>query len=406
MSKKYALYKYPPFSAGKKKTKRNQGYTVDKLNEVIDPSYFSIEFQKHCFDYPFTPPILPLFKRIIVMGDIHGDYELTMTMFSLANLIKINKSTNKIQWIGEDTVVVQVGDQIDRCRPIGNMTCDLPNTTYKDESSDIKLLKLFTDLDIQARKANGMVISLLGNHELLNAEGNLTYVSYKNIEEFKDYKDPKNPNKRFSSGNEARVYAFRPGNEYAKFLGCTRLPAVIIGNLLFVHAGIIDRLIRELKINKSSDLNTINIAIKKWLLGLISKEYVDKIISANKYSMFWNRILGQIPPNINLEDDMCIKHIDETLKLFNVGHIIIGHTPQSFLYSSGINGTCIDHINNTKKIIKSDVGSSNAFGPFDEEQMRTNINNPNRDPQILEIINGNIFNIIKKTKNGIVTKKL
>jgi hypothetical protein len=196
-------------------------------------------------------------------------------MLQLGKLININN--NKIKWIGKDTVAVQVGDQIDRCRPINGLMCDNPLTTDDDEASDIKILELFTDLDAQAREKGGMVISLLGNHELMNVMGDMRYVSYKGLEQFENHK--------FNNNADARKYAFAPGNKYGNFLGCTRLPAVIIGNNLFVHAGIVTKLIEHLNINKSSDLENVNIAIKKWLLGLVNKDYVADIINSSKYSI-------------------------------------------------------------------------------------------------------------------------
>ena len=40
--------------------------------------------------------------------------------------------------------------------------------------------------------ALGGVYSLLGNHEIMNVQGNLNYVSYKGLEQFKDEKKSKN----------------------------------------------------------------------------------------------------------------------------------------------------------------------------------------------------------------------
>ena len=68
-------------------------------------------YQQKCRDFNRLPSILPPVKRIIVLGDLHGDWEMTINSLKVANLI--NK---KLNWIGKDTVVVQLGDQIDRCR--------------------------------------------------------------------------------------------------------------------------------------------------------------------------------------------------------------------------------------------------------------------------------------------------
>ena len=59
------------------------------------------------------PSTLPPTNRILVLGDIHGDFNMLIKLLRKGNVI--NKSN---KWIGKDTVVVQVGDQIDSCRPI------------------------------------------------------------------------------------------------------------------------------------------------------------------------------------------------------------------------------------------------------------------------------------------------
>lgn len=385
--KKYTLYKFPfMLKGGKPKYATNKG-TLGKLKENLGENEFIKDYNKYCPNIPYTPAILPKKERIIILGDIHGDYNLAIKMLKLGNLID-DSNKNNIKWIGQNTIVVQVGDQVDRCRPFDSQLCDKPNTTVNDEASDIKILNLFTDLDKQSRKFGGMVISLLGNHEIMNTMGQLSYVSYEGIREFENYKSDSQPDYEFESPLKAREYAFTPGNEYGKFLGCTRLPAVIIGSNLFVHAGIIDSIIKYLNINEKSDIETINIAIKKWLLGLLNKKYVDKLLISEN-SMFWTRILGKLPPNINMNDNMCMTHISNVLKIFKIDNLIVGHTPQSFLYSDGINSTC------SQKVWRVDNGSSSAFHVFDEQYKTTGKVSESRKPQVLEILNDNIFRIIK-----------
>lgn len=340
-------------------------------------------FNKNCKGYDYTPTILPSTKRIIAMGDIHGDFDLCIKLFEIAGLI--DKSQN---WIGNDTHVVQVGDQIDRCRPFDGVACHHDNVTLNDEASDIRILTFFTKLDKQARKVGGKVISLLGNHELLNAVGEMGYVSKLGLDEFNDYEDPNNSQLIFKSGKEARKYAFKPGNEYGKFLGCTRLGSVIIGSHLFVHAGIVNQLIYDLNIKGKSSLHEINVLLQKWLLGLIDTEYVNKIISSSKSSMFWNRILGSLPTNIHMEDPRCHEHISEVLKILKIGSMIIGHTPQSFTFNEKINSTCSD------SVWRVDNGSSKAFDHFDNNLINHGKKSNARKPQVLEIINDTEYNVI------------
>jgi len=360
---------------------------MNNLKSINKEDFINNLYPKMCPKDQYIPSILPAVQRLIIMGDIHGDYNLLITMLKIAKLIDINQNGN-ILWSGGATFVVQVGDQIDRCRPISNMLCTNPKTTYQDEASDIKIMMLCNDLHKQAIQVGGAFISLLGNHEIMNANGILTYVSYLGSKEFENYIDPENPNIKFQSGNDARAYAFGPGHELGKMMGCTRLPAVIIGSHLFVHAGLVDGLIEEIGLSNMQDLETINVAIRMWLLGLLKKKYIKTIIKSSRTSMFWTRILGNIPPNVDLNNPACINHIGKILKLFNVGSILVGHTPQSFTYSDDINQTC------SGKVWRVDNGSSSAFHRFDHEMMSSGKVKYSRRPQILEIIHDKEYFIL------------
>ena len=362
---------------------------MNDINSIDINNFVNKIFPDMCPGHVYQPAIMAAVNRIIVLGDIHGDYKLAIKMLSIANVIKI--VGKQILWIGGSTYVVQVGDQVDRCRPIGNMLCNNPATTYNDEASDILILKLLTDLHKQAMQSGGAVISLLGNHEILNALGQMTYVSHMGTKEFENYKDMNKPGIIFKDGSEARAYAFSPGNEYGKFLGCTRYPAIIIGSNLFVHAGFVDGLIEEIGLNGIKDIETINVAIRMWLIGLLKKKYIKTIIKSSKNSIFWTRILGNIPPNVNLNNPICIDHIGKILKMFNIGHIFVGHTPQSFTYSDDINSTC------SNKVWRVDNGSSSAFHGFDRDFISSGKINHSRRTQILEILNDNEFNICDET---------
>lgn len=290
-----------------------------------------------------------------------------------------------LEWIGGTTHVVQIGDQIDRCRPNGGYMCNNPLALNSDdENSDTKILKLFTDLHEQAVKVGGAVISLLGNHELLNALGEIQYVSFRGLNDF--MKKYKVQGMDFDDPMEARKHAFQPGNEYGKFLGCTRNATVIIGSNLFVHAGIIDALAKELNIKDYIDVENVNILIKKWLLGLIHTNKVNDLVRSQD-SMFWTRILGSIPNNMPMTHDDCMNNISKVLKLFKIDKMIIGHTPQSFMFSKDINGTC------DNKVWRVDNGSSHAFDTFDKYLKQYGERHHNRRYQYLEILNDTEYHV-------------
>ena len=326
---------------GKQKVYDNN--SINSTNSVNE--FITNDFVKLCKNYDYVPTIHPKTRRIIVLGDIHGDGKLAIDLLKIGKVISVDSDEN-IEWIGGDTVVVQVGDQIDRCRPhsVNSLECNMFGSTIDDEASDIKIMKLFTELHYKAKEHGGKVISLLGNHELMNSLGYMDYVSKKNFDDFNDYIDTNNPTIKFHSGEDARRHAFKPGNEMAIFMGCTRVSCLIIGSNLFVHAGIIDTILDEMKVKKKSDIENIDVTVRKWLLGLINKEYVKHIINSSDKSMFWTRVLGNIPYNISNDNPECDDHLKNVVNILQIGHIIIGHTPQSFLHGHGINGICDNKI--------------------------------------------------------------
>ena len=165
-----------------KSNDKDVGFTASKSNDIKiqqkkfetylanSYNYKQLWFEK-CNKYNINEPsfILPKVPRIIVIGDVHGDWDRTLKVLKIAKVI--DQSNN---WIGGNTVVVQLGDQIDRCR-FSNIPCYIQGATEYDEGNDLKLLKYFTQLHKQAQKHGGAVYSLLGNHEVMKrgAFGNI-----------------------------------------------------------------------------------------------------------------------------------------------------------------------------------------------------------------------------------------
>lgn len=340
-------------------------------------SEFKDEFNEICngIGSEWFPSVLPAVRRIIVIGDIHGDWNMTLDTLKLAKVI--NK---KNKWIGGDTVVVQLGDQIDRCRGHGS-SCKKPETTVSDENSDVKILEFFTELHNQAIKKGGAVYSLLGNHELMNVNGDLRYVSYKGLVEF-------DKDRVLENGYENRKKAFEKGGKYAKFLGCSRKGVLIIGSNLFVHGGIVPKLAEEYKGKRG--VEDINKIISRYLWNkLADKDNFSSITGTLDYSPFWNRLLGTLPSNLSMEDHYCQNNIQPVLDIYNVQRIVVGHTPQ-FMDDQGINSTC------NGKVWRADVGLSKAFDKTDQQIRMGSTRDDNRNIQVLEILDdGKKINILK-----------
>ncbi len=341
-------------------------------------------FQKYCLKTEgnkYYPTVMPKADRIIAIGDLHGDWDLTIRVLKLARLINDN-----LKWIGGNTVLVQVGDQLDNCRPL-NKKCDDPesaNSMQFDEPQDLKVVNYLTNLQHDAELSGGTVILLLGNHELMNVDGNMSYVSYNDVIKFKGGSDSKdNYLKKLSERKEA----FGRGNKYAKIFACTRLPAVIVGSFIFAHAGFISKFLNQADIKSRDDLYKISYLMKKWLLNLLDKDNMMSILKNPQTSLFWDRILGSIPPNVNMTDSRCVEHLSDVLHIFDVNGMVVGHTPQ-VTNNKGINSTCDD------KLWRIDFAGSFSFNKFDKTYLESSERSEQRTIQCLEILNDTQLNIL------------
>lgn len=328
------------------------------MNEFINN--FNQIYDKKC-NNNFLPSILPPTRRIIVIGDIHGDMDMLLKCLKIANLID-NNNASHYKWIGGDSVVVQVGDQIDSCRFNGIDNCNDPDKYELDKPDDVKILYFLTKLHNKAQKKGGAVYSLMGNHEFMNVLGDFNYVSHSNINHFSNYN---HKGKIIKNGIDGRKIAFQPGNKIANFLACTRKMALIIGSNLFVHAGIVPQMIAKYKIDDMNKLLTL------FLLDELKQPEVFKdLFLSGATSPLWTRIFGS-------KIDNCIELLQPLKEIYNVNRIYVGHTPQ---LNTGITSQC------NNNIWLTDVGMSKAFNNY----------NSNRQAQVLEILNdGEQINILK-----------
>ena len=89
--------------------------------------------------------------RLVAVGDVHGDFEALADVLSAARIA--NASCGG--WTGGDSILVQMGDVADRGRDVAKANACLR-----------RLQRL-------APEVGGRVIRLVGNHELMRAEGSL-----------------------------------------------------------------------------------------------------------------------------------------------------------------------------------------------------------------------------------------
>jgi len=262
---------------------------------------------------PIPQDIIKTTNRILVIGDLHADYNKTIALLKHFNLINNNN-----KWIGKNTIIVQMGDQVD----------GLGRGSFTDASGELKILELFDDLHHQALIYGGAVYSILGNHEIMNVEGIFTYASQNDI--------------NTNGGIEKRRQLFRPGGAMAQHFSCTRNSILKINNILFVHGGIHPDILQYKDADK--EIKVINKVIQNYLNGFIEKndKELNNYFNVNK-GIIWDRSMGNDSINCN--------NVDKVLKHLNADHIIIGHTPQGI-----INSIC------NNKVWRVDVGLSKSMG--------------------------------------------
>lgn len=280
-------------------------------------------------------------NKIIAVGDLHGDYKIFIKILEMTKLIDSNGN-----WVGKDTYVVQVGDTLDGKRP--DVT---PDKEFLDESGEIELMRYIIQLDSQAKRFGGRVISLLGNHELY------PYYLKDDPHFLKDYvktKDIQTLKEKFNGAD--RLKFFQPGKEGANLLSRTRPLLIQLGEFLFIHGSITNKLIKYgLDSNGKVNISKINEQTSKWLSGKGKiPKYLEDTTSENPV---FSRMYSS---DQDFNKSECDK-ISKQLSYFNnVNYVVMGHSRYK-----NINATC------QNKLIRTDVSLSRAFGGKLSEKVKS-----------------------------------
>ena len=235
-------------------------------------------------------------QLVTALGDIHGDLTALRGALKLAGAID-----EKDQWIGGDRIVVLTGDYLDR----------------GDDEKEIWTLLL--SLQAQAAAGGGAVYPLLGNHELLNAQGDLDSVSARG-------------KTAFDEPGKTRRQLFAPGGKLALLLA-TRKVTLVVGRTVFVHGGITTTQARR-------GLDELNLAASEFLTG--KRPALDFDVN----SMLWLRHYSSGVPSAEICEELAA-----TLKMIDADRMVMGHTPQKT-----INAAC------GGLAWRIDVGLSKTYG--------------------------------------------
>lgn len=240
----------------------------------------------------------PASARVVAIGDFHGDLDHARRALRLAGAIDAQDA-----WIGGKLVVVQTGDEIDR------------------GDDDRTILDLVDKLKIQAKTAGGELIALLGNHEIMNAQGDFRYVTPGGSAGFS-----------LLGGREA---AFAPGGPYAIML--SHRPIVVkVGDSLFVHGGILPK-------HLAYGLDKMNAEVDDWLLA--KRPEPPAIVTADDGPV-WTRAYSD-----DGSEPACTV-LSQALAQASATRMVVGHTVQPRGVNSACNGT----------VWRIDVGLSHYYG--------------------------------------------
>ena len=186
--------------------------------------------------------------------------------------------------------------------------------------ASVSLERPLEDLAEEARAAGGAVYPLLGNHETMNVELDLRYVTAGGYMDFADVAhDADDPfYAEYPDSEKGRVAAFRPGGPYALLLA--RHPiALVVGDTAFVHGGLLPE-------HAAYGLDTINAETNAWMRGLGDR---PSLLSGDN-SPVWSRHYSSGP------DEADCALLFETLEALDVARMVVAHT----VHKEGITTAC------------------------------------------------------------------
>jgi hypothetical protein len=257
----------------------------------------------------------PAAERVVAIGDLHGDLASAREALRLAGAID-----EKDRWIGGKLVLVQVGDQLDR----------------GDDEPEI--LRLLDRLAEEASRSGGAVHVLNGNHELMNAVGDLRYVTEDGLRDYAAVPLPSTAAlpPSYPSHARGRFAAFVPGSELARKLA-ERNTVMIVGDTLFAHAGVLPK-------HVGYGIARINDEVRSFLRGETST--LPEVVGSEDAPV-WTRAYGGPQPGTEACSDL-----ERVLSALSVKRLVVGHTVQQ----AGITSAC------DGRVYRVDVGLSDYYG--------------------------------------------
>lgn len=395
------------------------GSTGEQVRYLYNDKYFDLKNKIKNKDYTYTPTDINKFyndkcagyeqeeikniKKIIVIGDIHGDYKMLLYILKKHKIIiPAEKSYKRIVELDDkdvairdmykdkkisdrkvfefeyelnpslkDIIVIQLGDQLTGYRAANTQA-------YKDinynPNEDEKVLMFMTILKEQSKKLNKEknlnvhIISLIGNHEFTNLRGIYSKCSHEDSSCIDYYTSP-----------DLRVDRRAFIKHELKNILCGRDYFFSYNGFVFAHCGLINSLIVRLDamfphlniIKNLKQLKTLDEKIDYYnkLIKLLVFIKVEKIkdddITLIKEKKIYNSIDKKILADIANSKEAINNgnhNIENTVQLFHLNNMIVAHEMiydgiKKVEYQVKIDGEKTEKVN----VYNLDTGLSNSF---------------------------------------------
>jgi hypothetical protein len=208
--------------------------------------------------------------RVVAVGDLHGDVEAGVAVLRMAGVVDASG-----HWTGGSTTLVQTGDITDR---------------GPDSRGAVALLRRLTT---EAERSGGRVVALLGNHEVMNMQGDWRYVSGADLAGY--------------GGEAARKLAFSPTGQDGAWLRARDAVATVEGTV-FMHGGLSARWAGE-------GVAAVNRLVRSSIDGPVRE-------ILGKDGPLWNRSYL-----LDAESVTC-PELTRVLTAVGASRMVVGHTPQ------------------------------------------------------------------------------
>lgn len=245
--------------------------------------------------------------RVIAIGDIHGYYSQFIDIMAEANICD-----DEGKWIANNTILVQTGDVFDR----------KPNS--------FKVLRALISWHQIAPMYGSLCLMIMGNHEAMHIDRRYFPLSFA-----REHGMHPSEVELYGGIDHIRKYWLNT-HSYGRFL--KHLPiARVIGNALFVHAGLLPGIAAAI----NGDIEFLNnVSLRYFQHG----EDVDNYLQMME-SCYWTREFDDMS-----QSDRICEQVKASLSIisyqvgYKVNMMVVGHSTKSEITHLDCNGTQLWYI--------------------------------------------------------------